>query len=210
MDKYSKKCRHSKGDIVRERGLAGKNPDRYTYGDYLTWADGQRYELIDGVVYIMSPAPSRRHQEISMELSRQFSVYLFDKDCKIYAAPFDVRLPEGNEKDEDVTTVVQPDLLVVCDLNKLDDRGLRGAPDLVIEILTPESGGRDKKIKRALYEKHGVKEYWIVNYNEKTVDVYLLNDENQYGKPDIYFDKDKVPITIFEDLEIDLSLVFQE
>jgi Uma2 family endonuclease len=210
MDKYSEKCRHSKGDIVRERGLAGKNPDRYTYGDYLTWADGQRYELIDGVVYIMSPAPSRRHQEISMELSRQFSVYLFDKDCKIYAAPFDVRLPEGNEKDEDVTTVVQPDLLVVCDLNKLDDRGLRGAPDLVIEILTPESGGRDKKIKRALYEKHGVKEYWIVNYNEKTVDVYLLNDENQYGKPDIYFDKDKVPITIFEDLEIDLSLVFQE
>jgi len=159
----------NKGDLIRETRPKEFNKNSYTYGDYLTWNDDQRYEIIDGVVYNMVPAPSRRHQGISMELGRQLSNYLLDKKCEVYVAPFDVRLPEGNEDNEDIMTVVQPDLVVVCDLDKLDERGCKGAPDLIIEIISPDSGGRDKKIKRDLYEKHGVKEFWLVNYDEKTV-----------------------------------------
>jgi Uma2 family endonuclease len=200
----------NKGDLIRETRPKEFNKNSYTYGDYLTWNDDQRYEIIDGVVYNMVPAPSRRHQGISMELGRQLSNYLLDKKCEVYVAPFDVRLPEGNEDNEDIMTVVQPDLVVVCDLDKLDERGCKGAPDLIIEIISPDSGGRDKKIKRDLYEKHGVKEFWLVNYDEKTVEVYLLNDNKQYDKSVIYTDEDILPVSIFNDLEIDLKLVFKK
>lgn len=158
----------------------------------------------------MTPAPSRQHQKILVELIRQFSAYLHEKDCEIYAAPFDVRLPQGEEKDEEIQTVIQPDILVVCDEDKLDDRGCKGAPDLIIEIISPSSGGRDRKDKRNLYERHGVKEYWLVDYNEETVEVYLLNEANQYGKPAVYIADDKVSVSTFNDLEIDLSYVFKE
>ncbi len=129
----------------------------YTYGEYLNWNDENRYELIDGRVHLMSPAPFRQHQKVLGELFRQFSIYLFDKDCEIYVAPFDVRLPEGDEKDEDIRTVVQPDIVVVCDIDKLDEKGCKGAPDLVVEVLSPASFGRDRKDKRDLYERHGVR-----------------------------------------------------
>ncbi|MFW6287550.1 MAG: Uma2 family endonuclease, partial [bacterium] len=149
----------------------------YTYSDYLTWSDEKRYELINGQVYTMSAAPYRRHQEISGELFRQISVYLFDKMCKVYSAPFDVRLPEGEEDNGEILTVVQPDIVIICDEDKLDKRGCRGAPDLIIEIISPSSAARDKKIKRDLYEKHGVKEYWLVDYIEKVLEVYLIDEE---------------------------------
>lgn len=181
----------------------------YKYGDYLSWADEERYELIDGQVCIMSPALSRQHQKTLVELIRQFSTYLLNKDCEVYAAPFDVRLSEGGEKEEEILTVVQPDISVVCDDNKLDKLGCIGAPDLVIEIISPFSGGRDRKVKRDLYEKHGVKEYWLVDYDKKTVEVYLLNEDNQYGKPAVYLEDEKVPVNIFSDLEIVLSYVFR-
>jgi len=181
-----------------------------TYGDYLKWSNERRYELIDGQVYIMTPGPSRQHQKLLVELIRQFSTYLFDKECEIYAAPFDVRLPEGEEKEDDILTVVQPDLLVVCDEDKLDKKGCKGAPDLMIEIISPSSGGRDRRDKRDLYEKHGVKEYWLVDYNEKIVEVYLLNEDGQYGKPAVYLEDDKVPVDILNGLEIDLSYIIRE
>ena len=139
--------------------LALNLQETYTYGDYLRWDDGERWELIDGVAYNMTPAPNRRHQAILRELSYQFTAFLAGKPCEVYFSPFDVRLPEHNEKDEEVTTVVQPDLVVICDPDKLDDRGCRGAPDLVNEILSPSTSRKDMKTKLELYEKRGVREY---------------------------------------------------
>jgi len=145
-----------------------------------------------------------------LELAYQIKQYLTDKICKIYVAPFDVRIPENKEADGDIKTVVQADLVVVCDLKKLNERGCRGAPDLVIEVVSPFSADRDRKIKKSLYERAGVKEYWIVDYIEKTVEVYLLNKEGKYNKPEIYVEGDKVPVSIFRNFNIDLALVFKE
>ncbi len=183
---------------------------RYRYGDYLKWDDERRCELIDGQVYIIAPAPYRQHQKVSGELFAQIYMYLSNKECEVYYAPFDVRLPEGKEKDEDIKTVIQPDIVMVCDKSKLDKRGCKGGPDLVIEIVSPCTGGRDRKIKRDLYEKHGVREYWLVDYNEKTVEVYLLNEDNSYGKPAVYLEDDNVSVSILDGLDINLSYVFRE
>ena len=196
----------NKNDLIRETA----EEHLYTFADYLKWNDGKRYELIDGQVYILAPAPSPEHQRISGELYRQISNYLLDKDCQVFAAPFDVRLPEGEERDEEILTIVQPDILVVCDKSKLDQRGLKGAPDMVIEIVSPSTAGRDRGVKRDLYERNGVREYWLVDYSNKTIEVYLLNEGNRYGKPVVYSAEEKVPVNIFEGLEIELSLVFRD
>jgi Uma2 family endonuclease len=182
----------------------------YTYGDYLKWNDEKRYELINGKVYIMTPAPCRQYQKVLGELFTKVSVYLSEKECEVYVAPFDVRLPEGEEREEDIKTVVQPDIVVICDKSKLDKRGCKGAPDLVIEVLSPSSASRDRKIKRDLYEKHGVREYWLVNYLEKVVEVFLLNEDNKYGKPAVYLEDDEVPVSILSGLNIKVSHVFRE
>lgn len=196
----------NKNDLIRETA----EERLYTFADYLKWNDGKRYELIDGQVYILAPAPSPEHQRISGELYRQISNYLLDKDCQVFAAPFDVRLPEGEERDEEILTIVQPDILVVCDKSKLDQRGLKGAPDMVIEIVSPSTAGRDRGVKRDLYERNGVREYWLVDYSNKTIEVYLLNKGNSYGKPVVYSAEEKVPVNIFDSLAIDLSLVFRD
>lgn len=128
------------------------------------------------MIFDMSPSPSRNHQEISVELLRQFSNYLIDKTCKVYAAPFDVRLPEGDENDTNIETVVQPDIAVICDKCKLDDKGCKGASDLIIEITSPSTARKDLKEKLFLYEKSGVKEYWIVHPTDKTVMVFKLGE----------------------------------
>ncbi len=195
----------------KDKNLVKETADErlYTYGDYLKWDDGKRYELIDGQVYLMTPAPSPGHQKVSGELLRQIANYLFDKECEVYAAPFDVRLPEGEEEDEEILTVVQPDILVLCDEDKIDKRGYKGAPDLIIEIISPSSGGRDRKIKRDLYERNGVREYWLVDYIEKTVEVYLFDKDNGYGKPTVYLEEDKIPVSILSELKINLSYVFR-
>ena len=182
----------------------------YTHGDYLNWSDEKRYELINGQVYTISDAPYRRHQKVSGELLRQFANYLFDKSCEVYDAPFDVLLPEGEEDNDEILNVVQPDIVVICDKDKLDKRGCKGAPDLVIEIISPSSAVRDKKVKRDLYEKHGVKEYWIVDYTEKILEVYLLDENAVYGKPAVYSEEDEVSVNILENLEINLSYVFRD
>jgi len=200
------KMSENKNDLIRETA----EERLYTFADYLKWNDGKRYELIDGQVYILAPAPSPEHHRISGELYRQISNYLLDKDCEVFSAPFDVRLLEGEERDEEILTIVQPDILVVCDKSKLDQRGLKGAPDMVIEIVSPSTAGRDRGVKRDLYERNGVREYWLVDYSNKTIEVYLLNKGNSYGKPVVYSAEEKVPVNIFEGLEIELSLVFRD
>ncbi|MFH1562087.1 MAG: Uma2 family endonuclease [Nitrospirota bacterium] len=189
-------------------GLAvRKKEERFTYGDYLKWPNEERWELIDGIAYNMSPAPLRRHQEIIVEVSRQISTYLLDKPCQVYVAPFDVRLPEEDETDEEVETVVQPDIVVVCDKNKLDDKGCNGAPDIVIEILSPYTAKKDLIAKYYLYERHKVKQYWIFDPATEEVTIFKLKDD-KFGKPEEYKREDKISVDIFKDLEIDLHSCF--
>ncbi len=154
----------------------------HTFADYSTWPDDARYELIDGRAYAMAPAPAIVHQELLGELFRQISDQLEGSPCRAFVAPIDVRLPKSDEGDDSVDTVVQPDLMVVCEPNKIDERGIRGAPDWVIEILSPRTAGHDQVIKRAVYERHGVLEYWLVHPIDKVVTIYRL-DAGAYGKP---------------------------
>ncbi|GAV23388.1 Uma2 family endonuclease [Carboxydothermus pertinax] len=180
----------------------------YTYVDYLTWPEEERIELIDGRVYLLAP-PSRIHQEISGAIFNQFYNYLKDKPCKVYHAPFGVRLPSSDEKnDEDIKTVVEPDIVVVCDEAKLDAEGCRGTPDLIVEIVSPSTARKDKVEKFNLYEKFGVKEYWIVEPDSKIVSVFTLQANKRYGRPEIYTDDDVIKVSIFDDLIVDLKLVF--
>ncbi len=183
----------------------------FTYSDYLTWPDGERWEIIDGEAIAMSPAPGRRHQQLSGELFRQFANYLKGKPCKVFAAPFDVRLSERTGlTDEKINTVVQPDIIVVCDNNKLDERGCNASPDLIIEIVSPSTSKNDLTIKFDLYQRHGVREYWVIHPAEQTLLVYKLEEDRLYGKPDRYAWDGKVPVPMLGDLEIDLVEVFAE
>ncbi|MCI5224505.1 MAG: Uma2 family endonuclease [Candidatus Electrothrix sp. AR4] len=183
----------------------------YTYADYLSWDDQGRWELISGEVFDMSPAPSRIHQEVSIRISSSLYDFFKDKDCSVYAAPFDVRLPEEEgAEDYAVTTVVQPDISVICDREKLDERGCVGAPDLVVEILSPSTAAKDLKVKRALYEKHGVMEYWLFHPTDHTVMVYRSDKDDRYGKAEIYDWEDRLNSPLFEGLEIQLADIFQE
>ncbi len=190
--------------------LALKREEHFTYGDYLTWDDGQRWELIDGVPYNMSPAPRLRHQAISRELLTEFALHLRGNSCQVFAAPFDVRLPESDESDDLVETVVQPDLLVVCDKTKLDDAGCRGAPDLIVEILSPSTADKDLKVKFDRYQRAGVREYWIVDPTGSTVQLYTVGMDGKYGRPEVFGAADRVSVGIFPNLEIDLATVFAE
>ena len=181
-----------------------KEKNYYTYSDYLTWDDDARYELIDGVPYLMSPAPRQEHQEVSMEIAKQLAVFLTGKPCKVFAAPFDVRLNVDKADD----TVVQPDILVVCDKSKLDGKSCNGAPDLVIEILSPSSLKSDRITKFNKYLQAGVREYWIVDPDQKTVDVYTLENGKYFAA--VYSDTDVVPVSVLEGCEINLQDVFAE
>ena len=149
-----------------------RKENRYTVRDYLSWDDGERWELIDGVPYAMSPAPRVEHQDIVSELVRLFRNFLKGKPCKAFTAPLDVYFGES----EDDETVVQPDLLIVCDKGKIHEKGIIGAPDLIVEVASPSSMGRDFVDKAALYEREGVWEYWIVSPEEKSFYQKTLTD----------------------------------
>jgi Uma2 family endonuclease len=139
----------------------------YTYADYLQWKFEERLELFRGKIFKLS-APNTRHQDISRNILVPIALFLKMKPCKVFAAPFDVRLPVKNKKkDDQVTTVVQPDICVICDETKLDSRGCCGAPDLVVEILSPGNSKKEIRLKHELYEEAGVKEYWIINPEEE-------------------------------------------
>lgn len=181
--------------------------ERYSYADYLKWAEGERIELIDGEIFNMSPAPSRKHQQILRELTTVFSNYLRDKDCEVFFAPFDVRLLSENKKNDDINNVVQPDLSIICDQEKLDDKGCNGAPDLIIEILSPSSVKLDRWKKYQLYEKAGVKEYWLVDPNNESVEVHYLVGE-RYQFKGVFTKEDTVSTQVLSELEIELNQIF--
>ena len=183
--------------------------ERLSYKDYCKWTDDGHWELIDGVEYDMSPAPSRIHQKLSGELFVRIYNALKDKQCDVYAAPFDVRLSDSAEpSDEEIFTVVQPDIVVVCNESKLDERGCLGAPDLVVEILSPYTAFKDLKIKRDLYEKYGVREYWLLHPTDKTIMVYCLREDKQYAKAEIYWAQDILESTVIEGLKVTLIDLF--
>ena len=184
-----------------------KEDKQYTYAAYLKFPNEERWEIIDGIPNMQS-APTWQHQSISRELMLQFGGYLNNHQCQVFAAPFDLRLPKFEEKDEDVTNVYQPDLLVVCDKSRLKGTGYYGVPDLVIEILSPSTVRNDRLLKFNFYEKVGVKEYWIVEPDAKLVSVFTLQDNNRYGRTELYTETDHVTVSIFPDLIIDLSKIF--
>ena len=181
----------------------------YTYADYKTWPDNERWELINGVAYGMSPAPKRAHQKVSMALSTQIFISLEGKSCEVYSAPMDVKLSAvpGEDKN-DIDIVVQPDILVVCDPHKLDDDGCNGAPDWVIEILSPSTAYKDGNEKLLLYEKYGVKEYWIIQPGAKMVYIYILDKDGTYKKPEVARKDEVIFSSAVPGVPVDLKKVF--
>ena len=182
---------------------------RYTFADALTWGEDERIEIIDGEAVMMAP-PLRVHQKISMELSSQIHEFLRGKRGEVFAAPFAVRLFEENgDRPEDVDTMVEPDITVVCDPDKLDKYGCKGTPDMVIEILSPSTRRHDLAVKYRLYQRAGIREYWIVDPDTRMVQVFRLED-GLYNAPDVFTSGSMVPVGIWEDFSIDLSQVFTE
>ena len=188
--------------------LPKEKEERYfTYADYKEWEleEGERFELINGEAFAMS-SPNERHQSILMELSSQFHAYLRGKPCKVYPAPFDVRL--FYEEDDSDDTVVQPDILVVCDKEKIGPEACRGAPDLVIEILSPSNSAIEMERKLKLYQHSGVREYWVVDPEHNGLTVYCFKEDVIITKT--YKSTDTVTVAIFPDLRIALEQVFSE
>jgi Uma2 family endonuclease len=178
---------------------------RYTYADYLSWDEDVRAEIIDGEAFMMAP-PLRQHQGISGNLFYWLRNFLEGKPCRVYAAPFGVRLfPEKDGSDD---TVVEPDIVVVCDRSKLDDRGCNGPPDLIIEILSPSTAQKDMLVKFRKYLQAGVREYWIVDGEAKTIHVCILQDD-QY-RVSVYDESRTVPVSVLPGCEVKLTAVFAE
>jgi len=189
---------------------AVKPNERYRYSDYLKWPEDERWELIAGEAWDMSPAPTPGHQVISGELTAIFINYLKRQKCRAFPAPFDVRFPDSKEESADDTdTVVQPDLSVICDPSKIDNKGCNGAPDIVVEILSPSTAFKDETAKFKLYEKNGVKEYWIINPETHTVMVYSFNGK-EFAKPEYFKRAEILRSRVLTDLEIPLEEVFSE
>ena len=185
-----------------------KEENHFTYGDYCTWPEDRRWEIIDGVVFDMTPAPSREHSLVSVELGRQLANYFEGKPCEVHVGPFDVRLPLGVEPDEDVDTVVQPDLVVVCDERKLDRKGCRGAPDIVIEVLSPSTSSKDSIRKRERYQRAGVRQYWLADPDRREISILTLDETGNFRLTGTFTDTDIIIVAGFPGLEIDVGKVF--
>ncbi len=183
-------------------GLARRDELYHTYGDYLRWPEDARYELIDGEAYLMVPGPDLAHQDLAGEIFRQLANQLQQRPCRAYIAPLDVRLPRGDEADHLIDTVVQPDVLVVCHAERLDPRGVRGAPDFVVEVLSPSTASHDHIRKRRVYERAGVREYWLVHPVDRVVTIYRL-EGSEFGKPDIRELTGTTAIAALPGIEID-------
>ncbi|MDD2724041.1 MAG: Uma2 family endonuclease [Methylovulum sp.] len=185
----------------------------YTYADYLTWRFDEAVELLRGKI-LMSPAPNINHQSISRNLLVDIGYYLKNKHCKVFSAPFDVRLYDRKKSlvaSQEIYTVVQPDLCVVCDTDKLDSKGCLGAPDWIIEILSKSTAQKDTQTKFQLYQEAGVKEYWLVYPYEATVSQFVLDDaEEKYQLVNMFSRQDRASPLLFPELLIDLQEVFSK
>ena len=180
----------------------------FTYADYLGWPEDQRWELIGGEAHDMTPAPTTKHQQIVGKLHYTIYGALEGATCQVFVAPFDVRLPEGDTSDQGITTVVQPDLSVICDPNQLDQAGCLGAPDLTVEILSPSTAFKDQTAKLLLYQQHGVREYWIVNPVYESVLVYCLGEDGRFEKPSEYRQDEMLTCRAVPQIIVDLATVF--
>ena len=179
----------------------------YTYADYLKWDFKERVELLLGKVFKMSPAPNSRHQILSIEISGLLWHFLKRKKCRVFSAPFDVRLPHKNTLDEEIITVLQPDICVICDTQKIDKRGCLGAPDIVVEILSPNNNVLELNNKFDIYESAGVKEYWVVSPQDNT---FLVNTlvNGKYSSSGPYVAGQKITTPILIGFSIDLEELF--
>jgi Uma2 family endonuclease len=184
----------------------------YSYADYLTWQLSEAVELIKGKILLMSPAPNVKHQKLSIFLASRLFNYFENKACQVFSAPFDVRLYDRNKSllaNKEITTVVQPDICVICDSSKLDEQGCNGAPDWIIEILSKGNSQKEVKIKHALYAESGVKEYWLVFPYEEVINQFVLNEESrQYQLSNSYAGDDVAASHLSPDLKIDLAALF--
>jgi Uma2 family endonuclease len=181
--------------------------ESYTFADCLTWPENERIELIDGEAVMMSP-PSTVHQKISGELFRQLANFLEGKKCEVFSAPFGVRLFEKDgDSPENVDTMVEPDISVICDRDKLDRHGCKGAPDLIVEILSPSTQRRDRLIKLELYQRAGVREYWLVSPEEQTVQVLLFTNGLLLPR-ELYKKGDVAKVNVLEGCFLELEKVF--
>lgn len=173
---------------------------RYTWSDYQTWPDSERWEIIDGAAYNMSPAPSTQHQKIAGRFYSQLELKLAGKRCTPFIAPTDVKLSESN--------VVQPDILVVCDPAKITPGHIEGAPDLVVEVLSPATALKDLREKKALYQASGVREYLVIDPQENTVQRFVLEAGQRYGEAQTFGPADRLRLAALDNLEIALQDIF--
>jgi len=181
---------------------------KHTYADYITWPENERWEIFDGVPYMQS-APKWQHQSISSELHRQISNYLIGKPCRVFASPFDLCLAEYTENDDEISNIIQPDIVIVCDETKLRKTGYFGVPTMIIEISSPSTARQDRVVKFNKYEKASVQEYWIVEPDGKYINVFTLQENKRYGRPEAYTEDDKVQLSVFPDFTINLKPVFE-
>ena len=184
----------------------------YTYADYLLWRFKEQVELLRGKLFKMSPAPREIHQRVLNEINFELMSFFRNKTCRVYPAPFDVRIPAKGVKgttDNQIYTIVQPDLCVVCDLEKIDGRGCVGAPDLVVEILSPSNSRKDLKDKYEIYQEAGVPEYWIVDADDKAIYRYVLEGDTYIGLPPVS-EGDVFHSRKFPEMEIDTKHIFKE
>jgi Uma2 family endonuclease len=187
-----------------------RDTQHHTYADYLVWSRTYGDELVDGTAYVREPpSPTRAHQEVVGEIHRQAANALKGKVSRVYAAPFDVRLPKSTEADDQVDTVVQPDLFIVCDLKKVDARGVRGAPDWLVEVLSPSTTRHDQFVKLPVYERAGVREVWLIDPIDRMVSIYRLR-AGSYGHPTILGLKGQTQLAAVPDVTIDWDQVVAE
>lgn len=193
-----------KGEQKMKKNLA-KNlePQKMSYADLLKIDDDKRYELIDGVLFVME-SPRVAHQDVLGELYYQLKNYLKGKKCRVFVAPLDVKL-SGVKDDTKEYNVVQPDIMVICDKNKITEKNIQGVPDFAIEITSPTNAQHDKIRKLNLYQEYGVKEYWIVSLEEQMISVFLLNEDKIYTIPRAYYLDEKIKVNVLEDCYIDLK-----
>lgn len=184
--------------------------ERFTFADCLAWKEDERVEIINGEALMMAP-PSRIHQEICFEIGRQLGNYLEGKQCRAYPAPFGVRLFERDgDKPEDVDTIVEPDISVICDQSKLDQYGCKGAPDMIVEVLSPSTQRHDQLVKLNLYQRAGVREYWIVDPENRTIRVMLRADDGTFRPHEVYRKEDVAKVNVLNGCFIELNKVFSE
>lgn len=190
-----------------------KEPDmeygKYSYADYLTWEIDDMVELIRGKVYKWAvAAPGMSHQKVSVRLTNKFFNFLKGKSCQVFYAPFDVRLPVKSKKNNQIHTVIQPDICVICDESKLDERGCNGVPDLVVEILSPGNNRKELRLKYEIYEESGVREYWVIHPIEQTLLIYKLMN-GKYQSSRLFVSGDSVKSDCIEGFELDLEEIFE-